>query len=69
MLDVDAALTEQGTEARMLLQVHDELLFEVPADDIDEVRNLVVDRMEGAVELEVPVVAEAGVGVSWYDAK
>lgn len=69
MLDVDAALAEEDTDARMLLQVHDELLFEVPAGEIDAVRDLVVARMEGAVELEVPVVAEAGVGTSWYDAK
>jgi DNA polymerase-1 len=69
MLDVDAALAESDTGARMLLQVHDELLFEVPESEIEEVRALVVERMEHAVELEVPVVAEAGVGTSWYDAK
>jgi DNA polymerase-1 len=69
MLDVDAALAESGSGAKMLLQVHDELLFEVPEDEVDDVRDLVVARMEGAVELDVPVVAEAGVGRSWYDAK
>jgi len=69
MLDVDAALTSSGTESRMLLQVHDELLFEVPEGEAEAVRDLVVDRMEGAVELDVPVVAEAGIGRSWYDAK
>ena len=53
----------------MLLQVHDELLFEVPEGEVDDVRELVVGRMESAVELDVPVVAEAGVGRSWYDAK
>jgi len=69
MLDVDSALAGSGSGARMLLQVHDELLFEVPDDDVDEVRDLVVDRMEAAVKLDVPVVADAGVGRSWYDAK
>ncbi len=69
MLDVDEALAESGSGAKMLLQVHDELLFEVPETEVDEVTALVVDRMEGAVELDVPVVAEAGVGRSWYDAK
>ncbi|MDT8368004.1 MAG: DNA polymerase I [Longimicrobiales bacterium] len=69
MLDVDAALSESGTAARMLLQVHDELLFEVPEAEVEAVREIVVDRMERAVALEVPVVAEAGAGRTWYDAK
>jgi DNA polymerase-1 len=69
MIDVQAALDESGARARLLLQVHDELLLEVPAGEVDPVRALVVERMEGAVELRVPVVAEWGVGKSWYDAK
>jgi DNA polymerase-1 len=69
MIDVQAALDESGAGARLLLQVHDELLLEVPAGEVDSVRALVVERMEGAVELRVPVVAEWGVGESWYDAK
>ena len=69
MIDVQAALDESGAGARLLLQVHDELLLEVPAGEVDSVRALVVERMEGAVELRVPVVAEWGVGERWYDAK
>jgi len=73
MLDVQVALEEAGYAesgaACMLLQVHDELLFEVEEDQVEAVRALVVDRMEQAVELDVPVVADAGVGKSWYDAK
>jgi DNA polymerase-1 len=69
MIDVQAALDESGAGARLLLQVHDELLLEVPASEVHPVRALVVERMEGAVELRVPVVAEWGVGESWYDAK
>jgi len=69
MLDVDAALTESDSDARMLLQVHDELLFEVPEGEVADVRDLVVARMEAAVKLDVPVVADAGVGRTWYDAK
>jgi DNA polymerase-1 len=53
----------------MLLQVHDELLFEVPEGAVEDVRTLVVGMMERAVELAVPVVAESGVGRSWYEAK
>ncbi len=69
MLDVDAALAEADTHAVMLLQVHDELLFELPESEVNAVADVVVERMEGAVKLEVPVVAEWGVGTSWYDAK
>jgi DNA polymerase-1 len=53
----------------MLLQVHDELLLEVPQDEIEETRNLVVNQMEKAVQLNVPLVAESGVGSTWYECK
>jgi DNA polymerase-1 len=69
MIDVQIALDEADTEAALLLQVHDELLLEVPEADVDEVRDLVVERMEGAIELNVPLVAEWGIGKSWYDCK
>ena len=69
MLDVAQALEEDGHGSRMLLQVHDELLFEVPLDAVDPVRQMVVGLMEGAIVLDVPLVAEWGIGSSWYDAK
>ena len=69
MLDVHEALGSANSEARMLLQVHDELLLEVPQDEIEEIRDLVVNQMEGAVELNVPLVAESGVGSTWYECK
>jgi DNA polymerase I len=69
MIDVQAGLDEMGTGAEMLLQVHDELLLEVPENEVDAVRAVVVDRMEGAVDLSVPIVADWGVGKSWYEAK
>ena len=69
MLDVHEALGAADSEARMLLQVHDELLLEVPQDEIEEVRDLVVNQMEGALELNVPLVAESGVGSTWYECK
>jgi len=69
MLDVDAKLQEADLGARLLLQVHDELLLEVPDGTLDETQALVVDAMEAAMELEVPLVAEAGVGRTWFDCK
>ncbi len=69
MLDVSGALAEADSGARLLLQVHDELLFEVPSGEEDDLAELVVSRMEGAMELSVPLVAEGGVGESWFETK
>ena len=69
MLDVDRGLGEAGYGARMLVQVHDELLFEIPEAEVDAVRAMVVERMEGAMALEVPLRVDTGVGRSWFEAK
>jgi len=69
MIDVQRALDDAGSAARLLLQVHDELLLEVPEPAVDEVRALVVAKMEAAMELAVPLVAEWGVGPDWYACK
>ena len=69
MIDVQAALDGADTGAEMLLQVHDELLFEVPEVEVDAVRDLVIARMEDAVELNVPLVADWGIGANWYECK
>jgi DNA polymerase-1 len=53
----------------MLLQVHDELVFEAPPHELDAVRGLVRKEMEGAVTLSVPLVVDVGVGPNWLDAK
>ena len=53
----------------MLLQVHDELVFEVPTDEVDIMRALVREHMEGAALLQVPLVVDIGVGINWLDAK
>ena len=69
MLDVAGALREGGWRTRMLLQVHDELLFEVPEEELEAVTPVVVEKMEGAMELHVPLKVETGVGANWYEAK
>jgi DNA polymerase-1 len=53
----------------MLLQVHDELVFECPPEELDEVSNLVKREMEGACALSVPLLVDIGVGDNWRDAK
>ena len=58
-----------GTGARMLLQVHDELLIEAPESDVESIGRIVRDEMEGAIELTVPLRVDLGIGRSWYDCK
>jgi DNA polymerase-1 len=68
MVAVDADLRSAGLAARMILQVHDELVFEAPPSELERLRELVVRRMETALELRVPLVAQTGVGASWREA-
>jgi len=69
MIRIDQKLRDQKLKARMTLQVHDELLFDVPEDEIDAVRSLVKQEMENVIELNVPIVADVGVGQNWRDLK
>jgi DNA polymerase-1 len=68
MLDVESALASQGLASRMLLQVHDELVFEVAAGEVEAVRALAADKMGHAVDLAVPLEVSIGVGRTWNDA-
>ena len=65
MLDIDAGLREAGMKSRMLLQIHDELVFEAPEAEVEALVALVRDRMENAYPLEVPLVVDVGHGASW----
>jgi DNA polymerase-1 len=67
MIVIDRKLTERGLKTRMVLQVHDELLFEVPIDETSEIESLVKTEMEGVAKLNVPLVAELGFGANWRD--
>lgn len=69
MLRVQAGLDAAGLKTRMVLQVHDELVFECPLDEIDAARRLVIKEMEGAARLEIPLRVEVKVGTDWYDMK
>ena len=68
MIDVHAALAS-APDARMILTVHDELLFEVPKGRADELSAIVRDKMQSAVQLDVPLTVDVGVGENWKDAK
>ncbi len=69
MLNVQKALKERHMRSRMLLQVHDELIFEIPKDEIDEMVKLIPELMDSAVKLDVPLKVETGYGKTWFDAK
>jgi DNA polymerase-1 len=67
MIRIDEEIRNRGLRSRMTLQVHDELVFEVPKDEVDEMKRLVRERMESAHELEVPLLVEIGVGPNWRE--
>jgi DNA polymerase-1 len=69
MVRIDAALQAGNHQGAMLLQVHDELVFECPPKEVETLTKIVKREMEGACELEVPLVVDVGVGPNWRDAK
>lgn len=69
MVRVSRRLEEEGFAAHMILQVHDELDFECPVDEVERLTTMVRDVMEHVVDLRVPLIAEASTGVTWADAK
>jgi DNA polymerase-1 len=67
MIRIDAELSKRGLATQMTLQVHDELLFDVPGAEIEEVRELVRSEMENVYPLKVPLIADIGAGPNWRD--
>ena len=69
MIRIDDALRTRRIESKMLLQVHDELVFESPPEEVDQLQQLVKHEMEHAAELSVPLVVDLGVGKNWVETK
>jgi DNA polymerase-1 len=69
MVRTDAALAQAGLQTRLVLQIHDELLFEGPEAEAEDVKALATEAMEGAYELDPPLAVEAGIGSDWLAAK
>lgn len=69
MIRVENRLEKEGLRARLILQVHDELIVEAPKEEAAHVAALLTEEMQNAVSLSVPMVAEASMGETWYDAK
>ena len=68
MIQVNDEMKNQNMRSKMVLQIHDELLFEAAKDELDELRSLVVEKMENALKLDVPIIVDHGVGESWFEA-
>ena len=66
---IKAGSDDALNDVRMLLQIHDELVFEAPAGSADAARELIVDRMQRAMDLDVPLVVDSGISGNWYEAK
>jgi DNA polymerase I len=69
MVRCDQALTESGLRSKLVLQIHDELLFECPADEAERVEAIAVQEMANAYELDPPLAVDAGIGADWLSAK
>ncbi len=69
MIKIDQEMTAKNLKSRMLLQVHDELIFEVEEDELNLMKELVREGMENVVDLRVPLKVDMGVGINWYDLK
>ena len=68
MVTIHRRLKEEGLKAQMIMQVHDELNFNVPENEIDKVREIVISEMQNVVHLTVPLIADCGVGTNWLQA-
>jgi DNA polymerase-1 len=68
MLDIDELLLNEMSEVQMIMQVHDELVFECPKNKADAVMEKMKDTMEKTVELNIPLIAEAAIGSNWNEA-
>ena len=67
MIKIDAELSHRKLRSRMTLQVHDELVFEVPEKEIDTMRELVCEHMQNVYPFKVPLMVDIGVGHNWRD--
>ena len=68
MVSIHRRLHEEGMQTQMIMQVHDELNFNVPANEVERARTLVLEEMQGVVSLSVPLIADCGIGKNWLEA-
>lgn len=69
MVDLHREMTKRGLKSKILIQVHDELVLNVYKDELDEVKELIRDKMENVIKLDVPLKVDIETGNDWYEAK
>jgi DNA polymerase-1 len=68
MIDINTFLNKELPQTKMIMQVHDELIFETPKTNAEEILDLMKDMMENAVKLDIPLIADAAIGKNWNEA-
>ncbi|PRD46901.1 DNA polymerase I [Sphingobacterium haloxyli] len=68
MINIQQDIVEKGLTGKMIMQVHDELVFDVPKDEVEQLSSIITERMQNAIDLEVPIEVEAGTGNNWLEA-
>ena len=69
MVNIARRIHKENRPSKMLLQIHDELVFELPQDAVEAEKEMIISEMAGAIELSVPLKVDCGVGPNWMDAK
>ena len=68
MIDIHDKIISEGLKSKMIMQIHDELLFEFPDNEEQQIISLVVNSMENAMKLNIPIIVDYGVGHNWFEA-
>ena len=68
MINIYNKIKDEKLETKMILQIHDELLFEVPENEIDNIKNIVINEMQNAIQLKVPIKVDYNFGENWLEA-
>ena len=68
MINIFNEFRKKSMKTKLILQVHDELVFDAPADEVDQAKNIIIQEMENAYKLEVPLTVDIGVGKNWLEA-
>ncbi|MGN1212159.1 MAG: DNA polymerase, partial [Candidatus Cryptobacteroides sp.] len=68
MIDIDRAMSEVGMKSRMVLQIHDELVFDAVAEEVEALKEIVKEKMENVIKLSIPLTVECNYGKNWLEA-
>ena len=68
MINVDKRIAQEGLQSRMILQIHDELVFDAVLEEVDALQRIVKEEMENVIELSVPLTVECNYGKNWLEA-